>query len=153
MDDHAHRQPQELVDLAHPLGIALGQVVVDRDHVHAVASQGVQVAGQGGHQRLALAGLHFRDFALVQHHAADQLYVEVTHLDRAPAGLAHHCEDLGKNLVQGLALGRLHRLGVSDSFEPGRNPLPELDGFGPQLVVGKPFGVLFQSVDRRHHRH
>ena len=42
--DHAHRQPQKLVDLAHPLGVALGQVVVHRDHVHAMTQQRIQVA-------------------------------------------------------------------------------------------------------------
>ena len=59
VDDDAHRQPQKLVDLAHPLGIALGQVVVHRDHVHAVPRQRIQIAGQRGHQRFAFAGLHF----------------------------------------------------------------------------------------------
>jgi hypothetical protein len=39
-------------------------------------------------------------FALVQHHAADQLHVEVAHLHRAPARLAHHRKGLGQNLVQ-----------------------------------------------------
>ena len=31
------REPEELVDAAHPLGVALGEVVVDRDDVHAAA--------------------------------------------------------------------------------------------------------------------
>jgi hypothetical protein len=158
VDDHAHGQPQKLVDLAHPLGVALGQVVVHRDHVHAVAGQRVQIAGQRGHQRLAFAGLHLGDLALVQHHAADQLHVEVAHLHRAPAGLAHHRKGLGQNLVQRLPLGRLllrprsatsrARLpplarsssGFSMPFSrsaPARNPRPELDRLGPQLLVGK----------------
>ena len=33
----ADLQPQELVHLAHPLGVAAGQVVVHRHHVHALA--------------------------------------------------------------------------------------------------------------------
>ena len=37
------------------------------------ARQGVQVAGQNGHQGLALAGLHFRNAALMEHDAADEL--------------------------------------------------------------------------------
>ena len=41
----------------------------------------VQVQRQRGHERLALAGLHLGDAALVQHHAADQLHVEVAHAD------------------------------------------------------------------------
>ena len=120
VNDHAHRQPQKLVDLAHPLGVALGQVVVHRHHVHAVPGQRIQIAGQRGHQRLAFAGLHLGDLALVQHHAADQLHVEVAHLHRAPARLAHHRKGLGQNLVQRLPLGSRLRLSL---FLPGpRSP-------------------------------
>jgi hypothetical protein len=105
VDDDADGEAEELVDLAHPLGVALGQVVVDRDHVHAVAGERIQIAGEGGDQRFAFAGFHFGDLALVQHHAADQLHVEVAHLHRAPAGLADHGEGLGQNLVERGALG------------------------------------------------
>ncbi len=71
VDDHADGQSQELVEPAHPLGVALGQVVVDRDHVHAFAFERVQINGQRRHQRLTFTGFHFRDFALMQHHPAD----------------------------------------------------------------------------------
>ncbi|CAN3976491.1 Core-binding (CB) domain-containing protein, partial [Dysosmobacter welbionis] len=73
VDDQAHLQAQEAVDLAHPLTVALGQVVVHRDDVDAPAGQGVQIGGQSGYQGLALAGLHLGDPALVQHDAAHQL--------------------------------------------------------------------------------
>jgi len=36
----------------------------------------------------------------VQHHAADQLHIEVAHLHGAPAGFAHYRKGLWKNLVQ-----------------------------------------------------
>jgi hypothetical protein len=45
------------------------------------AGQGVQNHGQGGDQGLALAGLHFRDLALVQDHAAHELDVEMAHAE------------------------------------------------------------------------
>jgi hypothetical protein len=61
----------------------LREVVVDRDDVHALAGQRVQVGGQRRDQRLALAGLHLGDLAVVQHHAAEQLHVEVAHAQRA----------------------------------------------------------------------
>ena len=113
VNDHADGQPQKFVNLAHPLGIALGQVVVHRHHVHAVAGERIQIAGQRGHQRFAFAGLHLRNLALVQHHAADQLHVEVPHLHRAPARLAHHRKGLGQNLVERFLLRLL-------SFRPRR---------------------------------
>jgi hypothetical protein len=153
VDDDADGEPQELVNLAHPLGIALGQVVVHRDHMHAVAGQGVQIAGQRGHQRFSFAGLHFADLALVQHHAADQLHVEVAHLHGPPPSLADHREGFGQNLVQSRALGRLFGVRVRDAFELGRNPLPELHGPGAQLLVRKLLRIFFEGVDGGYNRH
>ena len=43
VDDHAHRQPEEAVELAHPLRVALGQIIVDRDHVHAAPAERIQI--------------------------------------------------------------------------------------------------------------
>jgi hypothetical protein len=63
--DAAHGEPEELVDLAHPLAVAPGEVVVDRDQVSALAGQRIQVERQGGDQGLALAGGHLGDLALV----------------------------------------------------------------------------------------
>ena len=39
VDDDADGQAEEAVELAHPLRVALGQVVVDRDHVHAAPAE------------------------------------------------------------------------------------------------------------------
>ena len=90
--DDADRQPEEAVDAAHPLGVAPGQVVVDGDDVDALAGERVQVGRQRRDERLAFAGLHLGDAAAVQHHAADELDVEVPHVQHAPAGLADHRE-------------------------------------------------------------
>ena len=43
VDDQPHLQAQEAVDLAHPLAVALGQIVVHRDDVDAPAGQGVEI--------------------------------------------------------------------------------------------------------------
>ena len=66
-----------VVDGAHPLRVALGEVVVDGHDVDAAAGEGVQVGRQRGDQRLALARLHLGDLALVEHNAAHDLDVEV----------------------------------------------------------------------------
>jgi hypothetical protein len=79
--------------------------------------------------------------------------VEVAHLHSPPAGLAHHGEGFGQNLVQSRALGRLFGVRVGDAFEPGRNPLPEFNGLGAQLLVGKLFRIFFEGVDGGHNRH
>ena len=48
-EDHAHLKAEESVDAAHPLRVALGEVVVDRDDVDAVAGQRVEVGRKGRH--------------------------------------------------------------------------------------------------------
>ena len=114
-------RPEEAEDPAHPLAVALGQVVVDGDDVDALAGERVQVGGQGGHERLALARLHLRDGAAVEGEAADELDVEVPHVQHAAARLAHDREGLGQEVVEGLA--RCARRS------------PELGGLGLELGV------------------
>ena len=41
-DDDADLEPEEPVDLAHPLGVALGEVVVHRDEVHALPASALR---------------------------------------------------------------------------------------------------------------
>ena len=103
-DHHPHAHAQKIVEPPHPLGVTTGQVVVDGDHVHALAGQGIQIDRQGGHKGLALAGFHFGDLALVQHRAADDLYIEVAHAQHTARRLANGGEGLGLNLVHGCAL-------------------------------------------------
>ncbi len=104
--DDAHRHAEEAVNLAHPFRVAAGQVVVRRDDVDAFAFQGVQVGRQRRHQRLALAGLHLGDGAAVKNRPADDLDVEMPHVQHPAAGLADDGECLGHEIVQRLALGQ-----------------------------------------------
>jgi hypothetical protein len=100
----ADGQAEELEQRAVGLGVTAGQIVVHRHHVHATAGQGVQVSRQGCGQGLALTGFHFRDAVGVQHHAADQLHVEVAHAEHPLGGLAHGGEGFRQQLLQGLTL-------------------------------------------------
>ena len=103
-DDRADLEPEEPVELAHPLGVALGQVVVDGDEVDAAAGQRVEVRGKGGDEGLALAGLHLRDPPEVEGGATHDLDVEVALAERALARLAHRGERLGEEVVEVLLL-------------------------------------------------
>jgi hypothetical protein len=76
VNDDARGQAEETVNTAHPLGVAAGEVVVDGDDMHAPAGQRIEIDRERGDKRLAFAGLHFRDGALMLHHAADELHVE-----------------------------------------------------------------------------
>jgi hypothetical protein len=130
----ADREAEEVEDLAHPLRVAAGEVVVDRHDVHALAGEGVHVGRQRCDQRLALAGLHLRDLAVVQHHAADQLHVEVAHAQRALGRLADHGEGFDQELIDRRAAG---------------DALLELVGLGAQRLVGKLRQLCLERVDRR----
>ena len=107
--DDADGHAEEPVDAAHPLRVAAREVVVDGDDVDALAGERVQIGGQRRDERLAFARLHLGDLAAVQHHAADQLHVEVPHVQRAAAGFADDGEGLRQQVVERLALGEALR--------------------------------------------
>ena len=131
--DAADLEAEELVDLAHPGGVALGQVVVHRDDVDALAFQGVQIDRQCRDQGLALAGRHLRDLALVEHDAAHELHVVVALAEGALRGLSRNGEGLDEQVLQGLAVG---------------DPLLERRGLGAKLVVAQGFQRALEVVDR-----
>ena len=107
--DDADRHAEEAVDLAHPLRVAAGEVVVHRDDVDALARERVEVGGQRRDQRLAFAGLHLGDLAFVEHRAADELDVEVAHVQHAPAGLPDDGKRFDEQIVERLAPARTAR--------------------------------------------
>ena len=92
---HTGGKTHKGIDLAHPFGVAPCEVVIHGHNMHTVSSQCIQVGRQRGHQCLALTGAHFSNSATVQHHAADQLHIERTHLEGAPGGLTHSRKSLG----------------------------------------------------------
>jgi len=78
----------------------------------------------------------------VQHHAADQLHVEVAHAQHPLAGFAHHRKGFRQQLIKQLALpGRGFRL---------RQHLLEAGSLATQLVVAVWGDLLLQQVDVRH---
>jgi hypothetical protein len=135
VDDDPGRQAEEAVQLAHPLGVAAGQVVVDRDQVRALAGQRVQEQRQRGDQRLAFAGAHLGDAAGVQHHAADQLHVVVAHVERPPAALADQREGVDEDVVERRAVVEL---------------LLEVAGLGLELGVRQRLHLRLELADLHH---
>ncbi len=61
--DHPDFEAEEPVYAAHPLGVALGEVVVDGHDVHTLARQCVEVGGEHTGDCLALTGFHLGDVA------------------------------------------------------------------------------------------
>ena len=127
-DGHA----QILVDATHPLGVALGQVVVDGDDMHALTGDSVEIAGQRGDERLTLAGLHLGNMTLMKRHGADELYVKVAHARDALGSLAHGGKGLGKHVVERLAVGVT---------------LAKLIGLGAEFLLGHLLKLGLKTVD------
>src|SRR5690606_34170629 len=107
VDDDAGREAEEAVDAAHPLGVALGEVVVDGNDVDALAGQRVEVGRQGCNQRLTFTGAHLGDAAAVQDHAADQLHVKRPQAKRALRRFAHYGKGRNEKIIDGATLGEL----------------------------------------------
>ena len=113
IDNATHREAKQLVDGAHPFAVTLSKVVIDGDHMDTPAAQGVEINRQGGDECFTFTSGHFRDAAVVQGHAADELDVVGDHLPvevvashmhlrtaKPSAGVFHHGECLGKEAFQ-----------------------------------------------------
>ena len=148
----ADRKPEVLVDESHPFGVALGEVVVDRDELAVLAGKRIEVKRHGGDEGFAFAGRHFRDFLFVERNAADDLDIERDHVpgelmvadDRggsaeAAAGVLDSREGFAENVVKGFAVCEA---------------VFELLRFRFQLIVGQLLILFFELVDavdeRRH---
>ena len=130
--NHSNTNTKELVYPPHPFCIPLGEIIVDRNEVNAVACQCIEIYGQSRHQCLTFACSHFGNSAVMQYHASDQLHIEMTHVQNTFAGLAHDREGFRQKSIEGGA---------------GRDALFELFGLCPQLGIGKWRGFAFQRVD------
>ncbi|MOA28484.1 hypothetical protein D3C78_1494280 [compost metagenome] len=103
--------------------------------MHAFAGQGVEVDRQRGCQRLAFAGAHFSDLAVVQGHAAQQLHVEVAHLHDALGAFANDRKRFRQQVIQGLPL---------------THPFLEFLGLGTQRFVAELLKFGLHRIDASH---
>ena len=101
--DAADLHAEHLVKWPHPVGVALGEVVVHRGEVGALAFERGQVQRQRGGERFAFARLHLDDRVEVDGRAAQELHVEVPHVEPPPAGLADQCKRLDQQPIERLA--------------------------------------------------
>ena len=130
--DHTGLEPERAVDLAHPFGISLGEVVVHGDDVDALAGQRVQIGREGGDERLAFARLHLGDVAFVEEHAAHKLNVEGAKAQRPLARLAAVGEGFGHDRLEALA---------------PRDTLFQLGSLGNQTFVRQRLELRLHLVD------
>ena len=61
--------------------------------------EGVQVSGSRRDESFSFAGAHLGDGAVMEHHPAQKLNIEMSQADRTARGLAAQGEGLGQNFV------------------------------------------------------
>ena len=118
----------------HGLGVALGEIVVDGDDVHAFACQAVEIHRKGRDECLALTGLHLCDPSEMQRRAAHQLDVVVPLTDDPSGSLASDSEGLDQQFVEFLAVGQA---------------ILELRSLGLEVCVRQLLKIGFECVDVR----
>ena len=128
----ANRHAKEFKQRAVIFGVALGQVVVDGHHVNAFPGQRVEVRRQGRGQSFTFTGTHLGDAAIVKHHTAQQLDVEVAHAEYALTGFANDGESFRDQALQRFAFFQARA---------------EFSGFRFQLVIREFFHRRFHAVD------
>ena len=130
--DATGAHPQESEDTAHQVRLVFRQEVIDRDHVHALAGQRVEIGRGRGNQGLTFTGTHFRDISQVQCGATHHLHVEVTHTQHPVCSFTHSGKSFWEQRIQGFPFGI---------------PRPELLGFPAKFLVGHIAKFALQRID------
>ena len=104
--------------------------------MNAFAGQRIQIGWQRCGQGFTFTGTHFSDAAVVQHHAADQLHVEVTHAEHTFTRFTHGRERFRDQAFQRFAF-----------FQA----LAELIGFRFQFIVRELLKIGLHLIDDVHH--
>ncbi len=85
--------------------------------------------------------------------AADELDVEVAHLDGALAGFADDGEGFGEDVVEGGLFGGDALVGIFNAFDGGGDALAEFDGPGAEGLVGEGLHGGLEGVNLRDDGH
>ena len=107
--NHPRRQAQSAVNLAHPRGVTLGEIVVHGDNVNTFPGKSIQIGRKGGDQGLAFARAHFGNIALMQENPALQLHIKGPQAQCAARRFAAIGKGFGQERVKAFA-ALLHAL-------------------------------------------
>ncbi len=138
--------------------------------MHATSAKCIEIHRKRGDQGFAFARLHFRNHALVLHHAANQLHIEVAHVEHTASRLAHYCESFYQDFVQHFLQGFVllffellgavkiadFRLGIGINrrargqvTQPLLDALPEFVGLSTQLGIRELFYLRLEGINSR----
>src|SRR4051812_10780311 len=104
MIDDAYCHPKCIIDLPHPYAISPRKIVVDRNNMHALTRQSVQIGWQRGYERLTFARTHLGNITVVEDHAADELHIKMPLSEGTPRGFSHYRKCLWSQTFESRAL-------------------------------------------------
>ncbi len=84
------------------LAVPAGKIIIDRHHMDPFSGQCIKIDRESPDESFPLATLHLGDLPLMEHDPAQELHIEMAHVEHAPPGLAGHGKCLRQNLVQDL---------------------------------------------------
>ena len=99
----ADRQSEHTINRAHPLGVAAGQIVVERQDVRAAIGEGIERRRHHRRERLSFSRQHLDDMPVVERERRDDLFVEGTLAEHAARRLADQREERRPQRAERLA--------------------------------------------------
>ena len=88
------------MNASHPFSVKACQVIVDRDDMHAIARQAIEIRRQSRHKGLSFTGLHFRNPTKVKRGSTHQLDIEMALSNDATRCLAYHGKRFNKKVFE-----------------------------------------------------
>ena len=82
--DKSDGKSHKTENLAHPLGISAGKIIVYGYDMNALAGKSVKISGKRCDERFALACFHLGDSALVKNDTSEYLHGKVLHVKNSP---------------------------------------------------------------------
>ncbi len=98
--DDPHGHPQRRIQWSHQFRIATSQVIVDCRQMSSLTLECGQIHRQGCRERFAFAGLHLDNGSMMNGRSAQNLHVEVSHVQLAPPRLAYKGKCFDKQLIK-----------------------------------------------------
>src|SRR5215470_15256924 len=115
--------------------------------MHAFARESIEIDRKSCDESFTFTGLHLGDFALMEDNAADELNVEMAHVQHTPACFTGYSKSFRQDLIQDLFAGFDALRVVLNVFEPFADAVAELLGFGAKLLVRELFHLRFEFVN------
>src|SRR5215468_628140 len=115
--------------------------------MHAFARESIEINRKSCDEGFTFAGLHLGDFALMENNSADELNVEMAHVQHTPARFTGNSECLRQDLIQDLLAGFNALRVVLNAFETLADTGAELLGFGTKLLVRELLHLRFERVN------